>query len=122
VDEQAVPPERSVVGGELLVGADQPPEPLVALGERLEDDPVGRALDLDPVRPRSGQSGHVQVEHGAGDRNSRMAVRARREGVGVEAAQVGEAPRLVGGRGHRQRAVALEELGPSHAARTSGAG
>ena len=34
------------------------------------------------------------------------------EGVRVEALEVGEAPRLVGRRRHRQRAIALEELSP----------
>ena len=36
VDEQAVRPERGVVGGELLVPADELVEPRVVLGERLE--------------------------------------------------------------------------------------
>src|SRR5512132_1811023 len=38
------------------------------------------------------------------------------KGVRVEALQVGEAPRLVGRRRERQRAVALEQLAPAHGA------
>ena len=58
VDEQAVLPDRRVLRGELLVGPDELPELRMRLVERLEPDPLGRALDLDasdrpwPNRPR----------------------------------------------------------------------
>ena len=34
--------------------------------ERLEADPLGRALDLDPALGDDGQTGHVQIEHRLG--------------------------------------------------------
>jgi hypothetical protein len=63
VDEQAVLPDGGVVGGELLLRADERAEQLVTLVERLEADPLGRALDLDPVLAHVGDRGGVQVEH-----------------------------------------------------------
>src|SRR6266487_1909878 len=117
LDEQAVLPERRVVGSELLVGADERAEQLV-VAQRLEGDSVGRPLDLDPVLVDRGESGHVEVEHaprGLGrGLNPDMAVGDKH--VRVEALQVGEAPRLVRRRRERQRPVALEQLGPAHGA------
>ena len=62
MDEQPVLPACRVVRGELVVGADERAEALV-LGERLEGDAVGRALDLDPALGDDGDAGHVDVEH-----------------------------------------------------------
>src|SRR6266550_1311191 len=118
LDEQAVLPERRVVGGELLVGADERAEQLV-VAQRLEGDALRRALDLDSVFADRGHGGHVEVEHRR--RGARLGTRSRDmavgdKGVRVEALQVGEAPRLVRRRRERQRPIALEQLGPAHGA------
>ena len=86
------------------------------IAERLEANPVGGALDRDPGRVHDGEPGHVDVQHRPFRlRNSLLqgdggAVDGER--VRVEAAQVGEPPRLVGRRRERQRLVALEQVGP----------
>ena len=66
MNEQPVLPERRIVGGELLVRADQLPEPLVSLVERLEDDVLRRPADLDAVLRHRGQPGHLQIQHRPG--------------------------------------------------------
>ena len=62
VDEQAVRPERRVVGGELLVPADERVEPRVILGERLDGDSVRDAGDLDPVLPDLDEPGPLDID------------------------------------------------------------
>ncbi len=114
-DEQAVLPHRRVVRRELLVPADERVEALVLLGERLERDALGRLLDLDPVGGDGRVAGDVEVEH-------RLDLRRRcaRERVGVEAAQVGEAPVLLGRVRDRQLLVGGECVATTHMARTCG--
>ena len=118
MDEQAVLPERGVVGRELLVPADERVEELVVVRQRLEADALGRALDLDPALADVGDAGDVESSMDGGAAISVGAV--RRPGVGVEAREVGEAPVLVLRRRQRERPVALEQLGPRHVA-SSGA-
>ena len=78
--------------------------------EGLEHDALRRALDLDPALAHVGDRGRVDVEHSARPLDARRPV--HRESLGVEPAQVGEAPVLVGRRRKRKRLVALEEIGP----------
>src|SRR6185437_210826 len=103
--------------GEFLVSADERAEQLV-IGKRLEGDPVRSALDLDTVLGHGGQGSHVEVEHaGRGPgRGLSPDVAVRDVRLRVEPLQIGEAPRLVGRRRQRQRAVALEQVGPGHGA------
>src|SRR4051812_11510873 len=111
--EQAVLPLRRVVSGELLVRPDERAEKRVVL-QALEDDPVGRALDLDPTLAHMGDRGGVDVEHAARPLDTGCPV--RRERIRVEAAQVGEAPVLVPGGREWECLVALEDVGPGHGA------
>ena len=55
-------PAGRVLGGELLVGADELPELRMRLVEELEPDAFGSSLDLD-ARTDRGQTGHVDVQH-----------------------------------------------------------
>ena len=65
-----------------------------------------------PPAVGSGQTGHVDVQHGLPSNSLLQGLGAvRREAVGVEALQVREAPRLLGRVRERQRSVALEKLG-----------
>ena len=116
-DEQAVLPQRRVVGRELLVPADERVEPLVLLGQRREGDPLGRLLDVDPVGGDGRVAGDVEVEH-------RLDLRGRSalERVRVEAAQVGEAPVLLGRVRERQSLVCGERVATTHTACTCGGG
>src|SRR6266511_253059 len=97
--EQAVLPLGGIVGRKFLVCSDQRSEQLVLFGERLEDDALRRALDLDArlgdVRERRG----LDIEHGAGPLHGLGAVGA--EAVRVDALEISEAPVLV--RGRRKR-------------------
>src|SRR5581483_11497687 len=111
-DEQAVLPERGVVRGELLVGADELAEPRV-VAERLEDDSLGGAVDRDPALAHPRDAGRLDLEHRL-RRIRRRGVAVRREGVRVEAGEIREAPVLVGGRRERQLAVAVERVDASH--------
>ena len=123
LDEQAVLPERGIVSRELLVRADERPEQLV-VAQRLEGDSFGRALDLDPVLANRGQSGHVEVKHAPRSlgRGLTPDMTVGDKGVGVEALQVGETPRLVGRGRQGKRAVALEQVSPGHRACTADGG
>ncbi len=103
--------------GELVVGADQRAQTLVVFRQRGELDAVGQLVDLDLASPGRSQAGHVDLEHVSlhsccRDCPSDTAVFG--EGVGVEAAQVGEAPRLHRRVRERQRPVELERVGAVH--------
>jgi hypothetical protein len=97
VHEQAVLPLGRIVRGELLVGADQLAEQRM-ISERLEPDPVGRAVDLQPALGTRTTPAASELERpGACDLS--RAVRRKRLGTNL---QVGEAPRLVLRRGQRR--------------------
>jgi hypothetical protein len=123
VHEQAVLPQRGVVGCELLVPADERIEELVVLGQRLEADAFGRALDLDASLADVRDSGDVHVDQGRRRGDLGGAVRGPR--VRVEAREVREAPVLVLRRRERKLPVALGELSSRHDApsrRSAGGG
>jgi hypothetical protein len=107
-------PFGRVVGRELLVASNQLPEQFVPFGERLEDDALRRALDLDAclgnVRERRG----LDLEHRTGPLDRLRPICA--EALWVEALEIREAPVLVFRRGERQRLIALEEFGTAHGA------
>jgi hypothetical protein len=56
-------PGGRIVSGELLVPADQLVEARMVLGEGLEADPLGSALDLNPGLGGKSSSGRVQLDH-----------------------------------------------------------
>jgi hypothetical protein len=105
------------VRGELLVPADEGVEAVVLLWQRLEDDTLGNLLDLDPVGRDGRVARDLEVEH-------RFDLRRRRarEGVGVETAEVREAPVLLGRVRERQRLVRGERVATTHTACTCGGG
>ena len=117
VDEQAVRPERGVVGGELLVPADERVEPRVDPRRAARTvTPSGTpAISIPPSRrwPSPATSSVDQL------RPRRGRALAARERVRVEAAEVGEPPRLLGRRRYRQLGVAGRGVGSRQA---SGAG
>ena len=100
LDEQAVLPLGRVVRGELLVRADELAQARM-LGERLEADPVGGAVDLEPRLGDPNDPGGLELEHRR--RGDDLGGAVRRERLRVEALQVGEAPRLVLRRRQRRR-------------------
>jgi hypothetical protein len=78
------------VGGELLVPADQLAEAFVLVGEWLEANALGRALDLHAAARDDGQRSRLELEHRP--RRCLRGAAVGGEGVRVEPAQVGEAP------------------------------
>jgi hypothetical protein len=78
---------------ELVVGSDECSQPLVIFRQRPELHAVGRLVDLDRASGRRGQTRRVDLEHVG---SSPLDAPVLLEGVGVEAAQIGEAPRLHG--------------------------
>ena len=77
-------PHRGVVGRELLVPADERVETLVIVGERLEPDPVGRTVDLDPGLADVCDAGDLDIDERR--RRGDLGRTVRRPRVGIEAA------------------------------------
>src|SRR4029453_2793178 len=113
VHEEPARPHRRVVGGELLVPADERVEKLVVLGELLEPNAVGSGNDLESGLAHVRDTRSVELEHRRRRGDLRRAVGSPR--VRIEPLQVREAPMLVFRRRKRERAVALEQLGAGHA-------
>ena len=103
--------------GQLVFRADERAQALV-VDERVNVIPSGALTISMRALGRVGDRGGVDLEHAVGDRACLGSV--DREALRVEAAQVREAPVLVGGGRERQLPVALEGQLPSHSARTCG--
>ena len=82
----------------------------MVVGQRLEADAGGRAVDPEPGLADDDEPRRIDVEQRLGSRDLGRAV--RRPGVRVEPGQIGEAPVLVRLGRQRQRPVALEQLSP----------